>query len=198
MSQVPRRSAERLPVLPQRPLRMPSPVLPPRPQLSPRAAIPQTFDYRAWLAGRNTPVAPAPSGAGTGGPTGAGVNPGAPVINSPPAFPAPATPRTPRCPKVSSAAALRSCAFDSAAGLSGLPAGGLGGGGGVTIGVPMMPAPTAAPLSGMGAGAMVPPSMPALPASATGAGMAGAPVPRFRSTLRARRRSRSAAHSIRT
>ena len=56
MSQVfPRRSAERLPVLPQRPLRMPSPVLPPRPQLSPLAAIPRTFDYRAWLAGRNVP-----------------------------------------------------------------------------------------------------------------------------------------------
>jgi hypothetical protein len=178
MSQVfPRRPAERLPVLPQRPLRMPSPVLPPRPQLSPRAAIPQTFDYRAWLAGRTAPAAPSGFGAGAGGPTGAGVNPSAPVIDSPPAFTGSgyaANTSLPESVLNSGAPVMR---FDSATGLSGLPAGGLGGGGGVTIGVPMMPAPTAAPLSGMGAGAVAPPSMPALPASATGAGMAGAPVP---------------------
>jgi hypothetical protein len=178
MSQVfPRRPPERLPMLPQRPLRMPSPVLPPRPQLSPRAAIPQTFDYRAWLAGRNAPAAPSGFGAGAGGPTGAGVNPSAPVINSAPAFAGSgyaANTSLPESVLSSDAPVMR---FDSATGLSGLPTGGLGGGGGMAGGAPMMPASTAALLFGMGAGSMLPPSMPAPPAYAAGGGMAGALVP---------------------
>jgi hypothetical protein len=180
MNQVlPRRSPQRLPVLPQRPQRIPSPVLPQRPQLSPRAAIPQTFDYRAWLAARNAPApAPAPS-TGSGGSTSAGVNPSAPVINSPPAFTGSGYTANTSLPESVLGSGAPVMRFDPAAGLSGLPTGGLGGGG-MTSGAPMMPAPIAAPLSGMAAGAMVPPSMPAPPADAAGAGIGGTlqlPVP---------------------
>jgi hypothetical protein len=179
MNQVfPRRSAERLPVLPQRPLRMPSPALPPRPQLTPRAAIPQTFDYRAWLAGRNAPAAPSGFGAGAGGPTGAGVNPGAPVINTPSAFTGAGYAANTSLPESVLSSGAPVMRFDSTAGLSGLPTGGLGGGAGMPGGAPMMPAPAAVPLSGMGAGAMVPPSMPAPPAHAAGGGTPGTLEPR--------------------